>query len=177
VEIVHDFLSALLSLLAGLGLGILTGLALPLLAWAALALLGLPVALVKLVRAKRAARRAAWARPWYSLTLLVRLDEENGRFYPSAQLRGEGALRRAWIRLELVDNLGNLRLVMRRRLPRAAIGTELPLPDFEPPDGASAAVVLGWHWDVVIESKHGKRMRWREHPRAAGQLNAEAELA
>jgi hypothetical protein len=61
-------------------------------------------------------------------------------------------------------------------LPKSAIGAELALPAFEWPGGATADEALGWHWDVVIEDEEGERARWREHPRAAGLLNAEAEL-
>jgi hypothetical protein len=114
--------------------------------------------------------------PTCSLALLVRCDEESGRFHPSVQIRGQVEFTRAWIRLELVDESGAVRLVRRRRFARTAIGTELPLPDFESPEGTSAEQVLGWHWDVVIEDKEGERARWREHPHPAYYLNAEAEL-
>jgi hypothetical protein len=118
----------------------------------------------------------SWYVPSYSLALLVRVDEQSGRLAPSVQIRGEGRLVRPWIRLELVDTGGALRHAVRRRLWGNAIGTELALPAFEPPDGATAEEALGWHWDVVIEDEEGERARWREHPRAAGLLNAEAEL-
>jgi hypothetical protein len=113
----------------------------------------------------------------YKLTLLVRLDEETGRFRPSVQVRSLGEPTEAWIRLELVDEHGAVRLVRKRRLPAAALGTELALPPFEPPDGATADEVLGWRWDLVLEDEGGELERWREHPRPAGQLNTEAELA
>lgn len=112
----------------------------------------------------------------YSLTLLVRFDEHDGRFRPSVQVRGSGELTEAWIRLELVDPDGAVRLIRRKRLARAAIGTELALPAFEPPDWTTPNEVLGWYWDVVIHDKEGERARWREQPRPAERLNAEAEL-
>jgi hypothetical protein len=93
------------------------------------------------------------------------------------QVRGYGELTMAWIRLELVDGDGAVRLMRRKRLAKTAIGAELPLPVFEPPEGTSVDEVLGWHWDIVIEDKEGERARWREHPRPAGYVNAEAELA
>lgn len=146
--------------------------------WTALGLLGTGIARVYgFVSGRLAERRGDGAPPMYWLTLLVRFDEHRGRFSPSVQLRGHAVLSRAWIRLELVDAAGTVRIVRRRRLAPTAIGTELSLPAFEPPDGASAEEVLGWHWDVVIEDKEGERGRWREHPRLAGYLNAEAELA
>ena len=107
----------------------------------------------------------------------MRFDDESGRFRPSVQVRGYGELTRAWIRLELVDADGAVRLVTRKRLARTAIDTELPLPAFEPPDGTRPDEVLGWHWDLVIEDEAGERARWREHPHPAACLNAEAELA
>jgi hypothetical protein len=114
--------------------------------------------------------------PLYSLTLLVRFDEQSRRFCPSVQVRGFGELTEAWIRLELVDADGAVRLVRRKRLAKTAIGTELALPVFAPPDWTTPHEVLGWHWDVVIDDKQGERARWREHPRPADRLNAEAEL-
>jgi hypothetical protein len=128
-----------------------------------------------------AARRTAATyitdgRPSYSLTLLVRLDQRSGRLAPSVQLRGQGKLVKPWIRLELVDASGRLRHLARKRA-RRAIGAELALPPFMPPDGVAAAEALGWHWDVVIEDEQGERARWREHPRPVAYLNAEAELA
>jgi anti-sigma B factor antagonist len=114
--------------------------------------------------------------PSYTLSLLVRL-EPTGRLAPSVQFRGRGELVEPWIRLELVDREGRLRHVARERFPASAIGTEFSLPAFDAPDGASAAWALGWHWDVVIKDREGERARWREHPRPAGVLNVEAELA
>ena len=111
------------------------------------------------------------------LALLVRLDESGGRLAPSVQLRGTGMLARPWVRLELVDAEGRLRLAMAKALSGDRCGTEVPLRPFEPPEGATAEEVLGWHWDVVLEDEPGcERARWREHPRAMGRLNAEAEL-
>ena len=113
----------------------------------------------------------------YGLVLLVRRDESAGRLAPSVQLRGTGVLTRPWIRLELVDRDGRLRLAVTKSLTPFVCGTEFPLRPFEPPEGATVEEVLGWHWDVVIEDEAGcERARWREHPCAVGGLNPEAEL-
>jgi hypothetical protein len=133
--------------------------------------------LLERVIESRTQTEAPPAPPSYGLALLIRFDEQSGSFCPSVQLRGYGELTQAWIRLELVDHEGTVRLLRRKRLARTAIGTELPLPAFKPPEGSDPDEVLGWHWDVVIEDAEGERARWREHPRPAERLNVEAELA
>ena len=177
MDIVLDVLALLARLLGGVAAGAAVVLAMAILAEAAIGLGSLVSAGVRRVRERRAAGGAADAPPAFSLTLLVRLDEDGGRLCPSVQLRGSGRLTHPWIRLELVDREGRVRLLRRKRLARTAIGTELPLPAFEAPAGASPEEILGWHWDIVIEDKEGERARWREHPRPAERLNAEAELA
>ena len=114
--------------------------------------------------------------PYYALALLVRLDQSSGRLAPSVQLRGTGLLTRPLIRIELVDPEGRLRLAVTKALTVHTCGTEFPLRPFEPPEGATVQEVLDWHWDVVIDEGGFERARWREHPRAVGRLNAEAEL-
>lgn len=139
--------------------------------------------LVRLVRRHRWASRRTVAAPppsppppsWF-LTLLVDVDEEAELFRPSVQLRGSAVPWLTRIRLELVDEHGAIRLTSECPLPSWAIGAELPLPAFSPPDGVAVERVLAWRWDVVIEAEGRERARWREHPAAAGPLNAEAEL-
>lgn len=181
METIHDVLSLLLSLIAGLGIGFLAFVGAVVFLSGALygltLLLAISVGLFKVAHKKFLAHYGSTVQAPHTLTLLIRFDETRGHFHPSAQLRGEGPLGRAWIRLELVDRDGRLRLVRRRRLPHKSIDTELPLVAFEPPDGVSAEEVLGWRWDVVIEDRKGERARWREHPRPAGFMNAEAELS
>jgi hypothetical protein len=153
---------------------------------------GLPLA-VRCVRslialAKRAIRSASrtcgsqpaveppeWPPGGLGLALLVRVDEGAGVLHPAVQLRGAGERRHARIRLELVDREGTVRLTLKRAFPAEALNTELPLPSFAPPEGATLDEVLGWRWDVVLTGVRSE-LRWREHPRAAGGLNAEAEL-
>lgn len=143
-------------------------------------------ALARLVRLFSSRRRTAPEEPVlapayevrfvYTLTLLVRLDERTGRLAPSVQLRGLNPLVRPWIRLELVDLNLRLRHVVTKELEPSAIGTEVALRPFEPPEGATAEEVLGWHWDVVLDDGGVEQARSREHPRPVGRVNAEAEL-
>ena len=112
----------------------------------------------------------------YTMTLLVRLEARTGRLAPSVQIRGLNPVVRPWIRLELVDLNLRLRHVVTKELDPAAIGTEVALRPFEPPEGATAEDVLGWHWDVVLDDGGVEKDRWREHPRPVGRVNAEAEL-
>jgi hypothetical protein len=129
-------------------------------------------------------RRAGLARaePWptqppsWALTLVVDVDESSAVLRPSVQLRGSGILSPARVRLQLVDENGTIRCTSERSLPPAAIGRQLALPPFAPPDRVSADEALRWAWDVVIEDERGELARWREFPAPAGRLNAEAEL-
>jgi hypothetical protein len=140
------------------------------------AILAVGQRIVALIDPDRPAPSATEVAPSYWLTLFVRFDEESGRFCPSVQVRGNGELTMAWIRVELVDGDGAVRLMRRKRLAKTAIGTELALTAFAVPDGVSRDEVLGWYWDIVIEDEKGERARWREQPRPAEHLNAEAEL-
>ncbi len=112
----------------------------------------------------------------WSLALLVRVDEEAGRFAPSVQLQGDEAALWACIRLELVDEQGDVRFAASHRVPRSAAGTEFPLSSFLAPDDAGVEEVLRWRWDLVLEDRHGESLRLRKRLREAGRLNAEAEL-
>jgi hypothetical protein len=178
VEIVLELIVVLARILATFGVLLLAGVAMAVV-WRGVTLAGshLLALLARTARARTAEPGVLVVRPAYTLTLLVRLDEATGRFCPSVQVRGLGDPTDAWIRLELVDEDGAIRLVRRKRLPAAALGTELALPPFEAPEGATADEVLDWSWDVVLEDKEGELERWREHPRPAGHLNTEAELA
>jgi hypothetical protein len=177
VEVLHPVLS-FLGQLAVTVLGLIVGALAVAALWVALGVLATAVTRAfKLVSRRLAERQGDETPPACWLALLVRFDEESGRFQPSVQIRGHAVLTRAWIRLELVDGSGVVRLVRKKRFARTAMGTELPLPAFESPEGTSAEEVLAWHWDVVLEDKEGERARWREHPRPASYLNAEAELA
>jgi hypothetical protein len=176
VEIVLDVLALIVQVLVAIGTGAAIGIAMLVVLEAALGLGALILSAVRRVRGHHGGGSVVEAPCAWSLTLLVRLDEASGRLCPSVQLRGGGALTHAWLRLELVDREGRVRLLRRKRLPRTAIGTELPLPAFESPAGTSPEEVLGWYWDIVIEDKEGERARWRERPRPVQRLNAEAEL-
>lgn len=114
--------------------------------------------------------------PSWSLALLVHVDEEEALFLPSVQLRGSELPFASRLRLQLVDDEGRVRTTAERVLPEWAVGAEVTLPGFFPPEGAAVEEVLGWHWDVVLEDAGGIRQRWREHPAPTGGLNPEAEL-
>jgi hypothetical protein len=177
VEVVHDVLGFLAQFAIRV-LGLIAVVLAVAAFWTALGLLATAATgAYRLVCRRLAEAPAVATPPAFWLALLVRFDEDTGRFQPSVQVRGVGEFTRSWIRLELVDDSGTVRLVRRKRFARTALSTELPLPDFESPEGTSPEEVLGWHWDVVLEDKEGERARWREHPRPAGYLNAEAELA
>ncbi|MGH3033967.1 MAG: hypothetical protein ACRDON_05340 [Gaiellaceae bacterium] len=140
------------------------------------------VRLVFFVGRLRATRRPAatpfWSPPppSWSLTLLVDVDHEARLFRPSVQLRGSTLQFPPTLRLELVDDSGQIRSSCERSLPPWTIGGEVALPAFTAPHGATTEDVLGWHWDVVMEDQRGELARWREHPGPAGSLNAEAEI-
>ena len=177
MEIVLDALVFLAHVLAGVAFVVVAGVALAAALEGLAAVVLFVVGRFKRVRETPSELTPTEVPPSFSLALMVRFDDDSGCFRPSVQVRGYGELTQAWIRLELVDPSGTVRLIRRRRLARTAIETELPLPPFEPPEGTSIDEVLGWHWDVVIEDKLGERARWREHPHPAAYLNAEAELA
>jgi hypothetical protein len=115
-------------------------------------------------------------RPRPRLTLLVRYGERTGLLRPSVQVREAREPREGSIRLELVDERERVRLSLRRPFPAGAFSGELPLPAFVPPPGTTAEEALSWHWDVIVENCDDEPFRWREHPRSAEGLNAEAEL-
>jgi hypothetical protein len=117
-----------------------------------------------------------WPPPDWSLSLLVRVDEGEGVIHPSVQVRGAGEERRGRINLELVDAEGAVRLAVKRSFPTKALNTELPLPAFVPPEGATLEDVLRWRWDITLGNGSGEPLRWQEHPSPTGVLNAEAEL-
>jgi hypothetical protein len=142
--------------------------------------IGLVQGAVRFVRSRQAPEPVGeplgWPADWLiTLTLLVRIDEGEGVFRPSVQIRGSGDPRRGRIRLELVDPDGQVRLTLKRGFPAAALNSELPLPPFAPPAGASIDEVLRWRWDIVL-SGESSELRWRERPAPAGGLNPEAEL-
>jgi hypothetical protein len=150
---------------------------------ASFALLSAIDRLERLVRRRRALRRLGAPRPsWsppplsWSLTLLVRVDEEERLFRPSVQLRGSELPFGARVRLVVVDGTGLARAACERFLPAETLDAEVALPEFPAPEGAAIEDVLGWHWDLVMADWRGERQRWREHPAPVGALNAEAEL-
>jgi hypothetical protein len=142
------------------------------------------VRLVGFIHHRRASRSAVVTQPpsWsapppsWSLTLLVEVDDDAGLFLPSVQLRGSALPFASRLRLEVVDEIGTIRISTESPLLESAIGREVALPAFAAPDGAVVDDVLHWHWDVVLEDWRGEQKRWREHPAPAGVLNAEAEL-
>ena len=171
-----EILEILLDLLKYLGVLIASMLTPPF----ALFLVFLVIALVERVIAAARRRLAT------TFVLMVRHDERAGVLHPSVQL-GAGTWSRARrlmrrrsgprsIRLQLVDGLGRIRHEVERRFSPEALNRELSLPAFAPPAGASARETLSWHWDVALRDGEGERLRWREHPRPAAELNAEAEL-
>jgi hypothetical protein len=128
------------------------------------------------IRSRLVRRRARSASPRLGLSLLVGVDGVDGSILPSVQLRGDPLACDGKIRLELVDELGAVRVESSRNLPRAAVGAELPLPAFFPPAGARLEDVVRWRWDVVVEVPRRKACRWSRYLVPADVLGPEAEI-
>jgi hypothetical protein len=126
--------------------------------------------LVRRWRAKRAA-------PALGLTLRVGVDEAGGRIMPSVLFRGEPLRRPGRVRLELVDEFGQVRFTCAREFPPDAVGREWAMPSFLPPDGVHQVDVLGWRWDVVLETPGRRPARWNEYLLSADRFDAEAQIA
>lgn len=127
-------------------------------------------------RRRRRVRGRPVSKPSRSLALLVDLDEASGLLRPSVQISGPPPVRAAFVRVELVEGQGTMRLTLGRSFPPGGAGTELPLPAFAPPPDLTPAEVLRWRWDVVLEDSGGELARWEEHPALAGGVNPEGEL-
>lgn len=110
------------------------------------------------------------------LSLLVRVDEHTGLLSPSVQLRGD-LVSPATLHLTLVDDDEVIRHSTMLPVPADALDRELVLPAFPAPGDVTPEEALGWHWDVVVEAAGIAVDRWREHPRRAGVLGPEAEIA
>jgi hypothetical protein len=113
----------------------------------------------------------------WRMALLLEADDERGLLAPRVQLYGRPTPPSAVLTLEVVDGDGQVQHRQQRNLRGATWGTEQALIPFAPPDGATLADVVGWHWDVTVVDPNGLRGHWRERLRRAPALNVEAELA
>jgi hypothetical protein len=170
IDTILEVVAVIVALLVGARLGFLSG-------KAAVGLIQGAIGFARRRRTPDPVREPpAWPADWpLTLTLLVRVDEGEGVLHPSVQVRGPSEPRSGRIRLELVDPDGAVRLTVKRLFPAEALNTELPLPGFAPPDGASVDQVLRWRWDIVLSGERSE-LRWRERPVPAEGLNPEAEL-
>jgi hypothetical protein len=111
---------------------------------------------------------------WAALTVGA---EEGGRLLrPRIQLEGRRPFVGGTLRVELVDELGEVRRVARRPIVARSLGQELAMPFVTVPHGVSAADVLRWPWNIVVESGGSELVRWTRYLERSFSVNAEAEL-
>lgn len=122
----------------------------------------------------RIARRQRERRTQPLMTLLVKLDGD--RVHPSVQLRGGPLPKNAVLRLEVVDEEGRKRHVVKRRVFPGEMNREISLPPFSLAPGTAAEEIASWRWDVAIKVRRRVVERWSKHLIALGGLNAEAEI-
>jgi hypothetical protein len=139
-----------------------------------LALSAIPVLWRWVVRLR--AKRRVWAGKW-SLSLLVRLDENDARLYPSVQLLGTRLPNRSKLRLELIDWLGEKRYSAIQDVPPWALGKELALRPFESPARPHITDALRWRWDLTLSAGRHRLGHWSESLAPAGGITEEAEIA
>jgi len=112
----------------------------------------------------------------WSMTLTVEVDGEPRVFSPELCLFGPDSFAGGALRLELLDEHGDVRHAERSELAPSALGTDISLRPFETPRGAEPEDVLGWCWQVAVEAAGGEPIRWRRYLAASNRLTAEAEI-
>ena len=112
----------------------------------------------------------------WTAALTVAAEEKGRLLTPRVSLTGRRRFYGGTLRVELVDECGEVRRTVRRPLMARSLGRELALPSFTVPDGASPDEVLGWPWDIVVESAGSEIVRWTRYLEVTTRLNAEGEL-
>jgi hypothetical protein len=112
----------------------------------------------------------------WSMTLAVEVDGEPCLFQPHVTVRGPRSFATGALLLELIDRRGVVRHVERHDITQDALGTDIALPSFEAPQGAGPDDVVGWGWEIAVESQGVELIRWRRYLTAPKGLTAEAEI-
>jgi hypothetical protein len=112
----------------------------------------------------------------WAATLTVRTAEGGRLFLPWVLIQGRDGFPGGTLRVELLDERGVVRRTARRPLVPSSLGRELAMPSFTAPEPRRAAAVLGWPWEIVVESDGRELVRWRRYLAEATSINPEAEI-
>lgn len=112
----------------------------------------------------------------FAHVLLVEVDDAAGVLAPMVELTTNVPLLRGRLRLEVVDDDGEVRAHGEQALARRGALTRACFESFELPAGASVVEALEWRWDVVVVDATGERAHWQERLNPVGRIDAEAEL-
>ena len=113
----------------------------------------------------------------WSTTLVVGVDEERGLLSPTVHLCGRRGFADGVLHLELIDDEGVLHRLIREPLRPELIGTDMRLPTFPVPDGASPEEAVHWRWEIAVEADGIERIRWHKRLLGAVGLGPEGEIA
>lgn len=112
----------------------------------------------------------------WSVALTAEVDTDARLFSVQVCLSGPASFAGGELLLELMDERGYIRHFERRELPPDVLGRRIPLPPFEAPRTAEPDDILGWPWEVAVESGGVELIRWRRYLAAPDRLTAEAEI-
>ena len=112
----------------------------------------------------------------WTAALTVAAEERGRLLTPRVRLTGRRPFDHGTLRVELVDGGGEVRRRVSRPLVEGSLGRELAMPSFTLPTGASPDDVLGWPWDIVVESAGSELVRWTRYLEVSTRLNEEGEL-
>jgi hypothetical protein len=112
----------------------------------------------------------------WAAALRVGVDEGGRVLTPVVRIQGREGFVAGTLRVELVDEGGAVRRVARRPLLARSLGSDLRMPSVTVPDRANAKDLLGWPWDIVVESEGMELVRWRRYLAGTASINAEGEI-
>lgn len=125
---------------------------------------------------RRTKRALKPGRPRWSMSLLVRLDENGRCVHPSVQIAGDPIPRCARIVYRVTCDSMRYARVGGVRLPPSARGTELSLPSFVTVGDERPDDLVRGRWEITV-SAHGRTLRrWTVWPAPTGRVNNEAEI-
>ena len=112
----------------------------------------------------------------WSVALTAEVDGHPRLFSVQVCLSGPASFAGGELLLELMDERGYIRHLERHELPPDGLGSRISLSPFEAPRGAEPDDVLGWPWEIAVESGGVELIRWRRYLAAPDRLTAEAEI-
>jgi hypothetical protein len=112
----------------------------------------------------------------WAAALIVCVSEGGRLLTPLLRLEGRHSFSAGTVRIELVDDRGEVRRVARRPLVARLLGREIRMPCVTAPNGGSLDELARCAWDIVVESEGRELVRWRRYVAGRPSVNAEGEL-